>query len=256
MSEAAANATPLHLTGHSGMSIELNASGALRRFSRGDIALALFVGNEVEDGVGNIYLRLLGPEVKFTPLLGPSSPTGFWRHDSGDAVCGRGEWLGIRYSIALVLSKTAPAWFWHVRLENTHAVSRRLDLTYAQDLALAPYGAVRLNEFYVSQYLDHSALTHPEHGVVIASRQNQPADGRNPWSLIGSLRSGASFATDALQLHALASRAGAAPEGVARMKEAHPDVPIVTAAVDRCLNDHGYIVPGLGDAGDRMFGTK
>ncbi len=48
----------------------------------------------------------------------------------------------------------------------------------------------------------------------------------------------------------------AAPEGIARMKEAHPDVPIVTAAVDSHLNDNGYIVPGLGDAGDRMFGTK
>jgi len=48
----------------------------------------------------------------------------------------------------------------------------------------------------------------------------------------------------------------AAPEGVQRMKEAHPDVPIVTAAVDEKLNDHGYIVPGLGDAGDRMYGTK
>ncbi|AQS49352.1 MULTISPECIES: uracil phosphoribosyltransferase [Thioclava] len=48
----------------------------------------------------------------------------------------------------------------------------------------------------------------------------------------------------------------AAPEGVARMKEAHPDVPIVTAALDEKLNEHAYIVPGLGDAGDRMFGTK
>ena len=48
----------------------------------------------------------------------------------------------------------------------------------------------------------------------------------------------------------------AAPEGIARMKEAHPDVPIVTAAVDTRLNEVGYIVPGLGDAGDRMFGTK
>ena len=47
----------------------------------------------------------------------------------------------------------------------------------------------------------------------------------------------------------------AAPEGVARMREAHPDVPVVTAALDQRLNDHGYIVPGLGDAGDRMFGT-
>lgn len=48
----------------------------------------------------------------------------------------------------------------------------------------------------------------------------------------------------------------AAPEGIARMKEAHPDVTIVTAAVDEKLNEKGYIVPGLGDAGDRMFGTK
>ncbi len=48
----------------------------------------------------------------------------------------------------------------------------------------------------------------------------------------------------------------AAPEGVARMKEAHPDVPIVTASLDRQLNEKGYILPGLGDAGDRMFGTK
>ncbi|SFL34846.1 uracil phosphoribosyltransferase [Shimia haliotis] len=48
----------------------------------------------------------------------------------------------------------------------------------------------------------------------------------------------------------------AAPEGVARMKEAHPDVPIVTAALDERLNEKGYILPGLGDAGDRMFGTR
>ena len=48
----------------------------------------------------------------------------------------------------------------------------------------------------------------------------------------------------------------AAPEGVQRMKEAHPDVPIVTASIDSHLNDHGYIVPGLGDAGDRLYGTK
>ncbi len=48
----------------------------------------------------------------------------------------------------------------------------------------------------------------------------------------------------------------AAPEGVARMEEAHPDVPVVTAAVDQRLNEKGYILPGLGDAGDRMFGTR
>ena len=48
----------------------------------------------------------------------------------------------------------------------------------------------------------------------------------------------------------------AAPEGVAKLRTAHPDVSIWTASVDERLNHHGYIVPGLGDAGDRMFGTK
>ncbi|CAO4147347.1 uracil phosphoribosyltransferase [Methylorubrum aminovorans] len=48
----------------------------------------------------------------------------------------------------------------------------------------------------------------------------------------------------------------AAPEGIARFQEAHPDVPVWTAAIDSHLNDHGYIVPGLGDAGDRMYGTR
>ncbi len=47
----------------------------------------------------------------------------------------------------------------------------------------------------------------------------------------------------------------AAPEGVAALREAHPDVPILTAALDRQLDEHGYIRPGLGDAGDRIFGT-
>ncbi len=48
----------------------------------------------------------------------------------------------------------------------------------------------------------------------------------------------------------------AAPEGIARMEKNHPDVDIYTAAIDERLNSHGYIIPGLGDAGDRLFGTK
>lgn len=48
----------------------------------------------------------------------------------------------------------------------------------------------------------------------------------------------------------------AAPEGIQVVQKAHPDVDIFVASVDQCLNDHGYIVPGLGDAGDRLFGTK
>ncbi|MBS0408789.1 MAG: uracil phosphoribosyltransferase, partial [Proteobacteria bacterium] len=48
----------------------------------------------------------------------------------------------------------------------------------------------------------------------------------------------------------------AAPEGISKFRGHHPDVPIWTASIDQRLNDHGYIVPGLGDAGDRLYGTK
>lgn len=48
----------------------------------------------------------------------------------------------------------------------------------------------------------------------------------------------------------------AAPEGIRRVQDAHPDVPVYAAAVDERLNDHGYIIPGLGDAGDRLYGTR
>lgn len=48
----------------------------------------------------------------------------------------------------------------------------------------------------------------------------------------------------------------ASPEGLANFQEVHPDVPVYVAAIDRELNDHGYILPGIGDAGDRIFGTK
>jgi uracil phosphoribosyltransferase len=48
----------------------------------------------------------------------------------------------------------------------------------------------------------------------------------------------------------------AAPEGIKKVQEAHPDVDIYTASIDSHLNEHGYIVPGLGDAGDKIFGTK
>lgn len=48
----------------------------------------------------------------------------------------------------------------------------------------------------------------------------------------------------------------AAPEGIETVQKAHPDVDIFVCAIDKCLNEHGYIVPGLGDAGDRLFGTK
>jgi 1,2-beta-oligoglucan phosphorylase len=197
------------------MRAEINANGSVRRLDHGPISLALFPGNELEGGPANLYLRRHGAALEWLALLGPASPTRFDASPKSGALHGEGSWGAIHYRLALVLAADAAAWFWHLQLENHGAQTQTLDLTYAQDLALAPYGAVRMNEYYVSQYVDHTALAHPARGLVLCSRQNQAADGRNPWSLIGSLREGVAYATDALQLHGLASRAGRAVAGLA-----------------------------------------
>ncbi len=214
MAEASASQTSMRLSSRSGLRAEINANGSLRRLDCEAIALPLFVGNELEGGPANVYLRRHSRTIEWTPLLGPLSPTTFGIDPASGMLVGSGSWLGIDYSIALVLAQSAPAWFWHVRLENTHSTPQTIDLTYAQDVALAPYGAIRMNEYYVSQYIDHTPLQLPKHGSMVASRQNQAADGRHPWCLIGSLREGTSFATDALQFHGLATRAGKAPAGI------------------------------------------
>ena len=212
MTDSTTDYPVMRLTSGSGMRVELNANGSLRRFDCEAICLPLFVGNELEGGPANLFLRRHADRTDFIPLLGPDSPTRFRLDTSATRVLGTGSWRGINYSVALVLAASARAWFWHVRLES--ASSQSVDLTYAQDVALAPYGAIRLNEFYVSQYIDHTPLQLPGHGFVIASRQNQAADGRHPWCLIGSLSESVSYATDALQFQGLSVRAGAAPIGL------------------------------------------
>ncbi len=214
---------PVRLESPSGLTVQVNANGSIRRMDHGDIILNLFLGNELDGGPANLYLRRLGESVEAVPLLGPRSPAAVRCDSQGLTLAG--TWQGIRFTVSLVLAETAPAWFWHVALENTGDQAATLELIYAQDLALAHYGAVRLNEYYVSQYLDHTPLAHPERGWVLASRQNQSMGGRNPWCLIGSLGKGVSYATDALQVHGLATRAGQGPaalsEGLPGLRRQH-----------------------------------
>ncbi len=195
--------------------MQVNANGSIRRMTHGRILLNLFLGNEVEGGPANIYLRRLGDEAAAVPLLGPrsSSAVSAVRRANGSLTLS-GDWRGLRFKASMVLAESAPAWFWHVALENQSGKAETLDLIYVQDLALADYGEVRLNEYYVSQYVDHAPLSHPERGFVLASRQNQSIGGCNPWCVIGSLGRGVSFATDALQVHGLASRKGQAPTAI------------------------------------------
>ena len=200
---------PLRIASPSGISVEVNANGSIRRMDHGDIMLNLFLGNEADGGLANIHLRRLGDAVETIPLLGPGSPASYETDDRGLLSCGK--WGDLVFRLRLVLAESAAAWFWHVELENTGAVPVTCDLIHSQDIGLAHYGAVRLNEYYVSQYVDHSPLDHPQQGTAVASRQNQSMGGRCPWTVIGSLRRGVAYATDALQFHGLETRAGGKP---------------------------------------------
>lgn len=111
---------------------------------------------------------------------------------------------------------------------------------------------------HIGMYRDHESLQPIEYFVKlpsdIAERQLFVVD---PMLATGG---SAIMAIDALKLRGATTIKFvclvAAPEGVKALQEAHPDVDIYTAGLDEKLNEHGYIVPGLGDAGDRLFGTK
>ncbi len=200
---------PFRAASPSGISVELNSNGSVRRMDCGDIMLNLFLGNEAEGGPANLYLRRLGKTVESMPLIGPGSPAVYQTSECGMVACS--TWGDIAFRVQLVLAESAKAWFWHVELENTGAEAVTCELIHTQDIGIAHYGAARLNEFYVSQYVDHAPLDHADTGVAVASRQNQSMGGRCPWTVIGSLGKAAAWSTDALQFHGLATRAGDGP---------------------------------------------
>src|SRR5262249_20888400 len=111
MPEAAADPTCLQVQSRSGLHARFNANGALRRFDCGPICLPLFVGNELEGGPTNLYLRRHSRTLEWIPLLGPSSPTSFRVDPAGGMLVGSGSWLQINYTLALVLAESSPAWF-------------------------------------------------------------------------------------------------------------------------------------------------
>ncbi len=229
---------PARLESPSGLSVQVNANGSIKRIDYRDIMLNLFLGSEIEGGPANIYLRRREEgAIEATPLTGPRSPGKV--HVGTKGMTTRGHWRGIDFRVTLMLAQSVPAWFWHIRLLNTGTAAEQLDLIYTQDLALAHYGAVRLNEYYVSHYVDHAPLSHPQRGLMVASRQNLSMGGRHPWTLIGSLVHGESYATDALQFHGLATRAGHMPLGLSqglpgvRLQHEHSMVAIQGGAV--CL---------------------
>ncbi len=202
----------LVLTSPGGLCAAFHANGTLHRLDFGDTTVQLFAGHALEAAATALWLRRRqdGAVLDSLNLLSPASGAQ-WRLHAG-AWQARGRWGALRYAVRLVLHATAPVWSWHVDLHNAGDSAQTVDLVLLQDVALAPYGAVRINEYYVSQYLDHVPLDHPSRGTVLATRQNLAGPGqRHPWLLLGSLRHAVGYATDALQSIGLGWRSGEAP---------------------------------------------
>jgi uracil phosphoribosyltransferase len=111
---------------------------------------------------------------------------------------------------------------------------------------------------HIGLYRDHDTLQPVDYYFKVPSGQEQ----RDFFILDPMLATGGSAAAACTTLKKIGARSirllciVAAPEGVQKMLEVHPDVPVYAAALDRQLDAHGYILPGLGDAGDRLFGTR
>lgn len=111
---------------------------------------------------------------------------------------------------------------------------------------------------HIGLYRDHETLQPVDYYFKVPSAQEQ----RDFFILDPMLATGGSAAAACTTLKKAGARSlrllciVAAPEGVRKMLEAHPEVPVYAAALDRQLDAHGYILPGLGDAGDRLFGTR
>lgn len=195
-----------------GLRLALTPHGALRRIEWGALTLHQHPADAVEGGPAGLWLRRReGDRWQALPLIGPGAPLGW--HDDTDAqqASASGRWGELEIRLQLRLAADRAAWFWHLRVEQRGGAPVRLDLVAAQDVGLAGRAAIRLNEYYVSQYLDTTPLAHPRHGHVVAVRQNLAVQGHHPWAVFGSLRRAVGFATDALQFHGLGGRDGAPP---------------------------------------------
>ena len=217
---------PFVLRSASGLWVELLPHGGVRRLGCGDDVISLFVGQVCESPLHHLWLRVHPQPLAHSeagaqtptlqPLLGPGSQ-GRWVWSSPTRARFEGHnGADLQWQVELHLSDEVPTWFWHVRLHHCGSQTQPLhvELLHVQDVALCSYAAVRLNEYYVSQYIDFTPLPHAQHGPVLAARQNQPVAGRHPWMVVGSLRRATAWSTDALQSHGWAARGAKPPQGL------------------------------------------
>lgn len=167
--------------------------------------------NIVDGSLSNLYLRIhSNGSIQAVPLLGIHSSSTVRK--AGNRLVWEGTAENIEYQV--IFTPTAQgAWFWDVKLTGQEA---DVDLVYGQDVGIADIGAVRSNEAYLSQYIDHAVFEDQSKGYVVCSRQNQPQGGKFPYLQQGAITKAASFSTDGFQFFGLSYKETNQPESLSR----------------------------------------
>lgn len=194
----------ISITNSKGLSISFLRNGALSSISYKNLMINLFEGNPIDDSLNNIFVRIhIDSKIVSAPLLGPTSKSSVFK--SSNSIEFEGTFGAINYKCICMLADNENVWFWKVYLSNDSVVEVKVDLIYVQDIGIADKNAIKLNEAYTSQYIDHQPLKHSQLGYAIASRQNQLQTIENkkvfPWVLQGGLETITSYLTDGFDFY-------------------------------------------------------
>ncbi|MGO4268821.1 cellobiose phosphorylase, partial [Paenibacillus sp. TAF58] len=188
-------------------------SGDIRKITYNQTMINQLIANPIDGSMNNIYLRIhRESSISFVPLLGIRSTSRISRSDS--QISWKGHVEELEYEVIFTLTPQL-IWFWDVRV---HGHGADIDLVYGQDVGIADQGAVRSNEAYLSQYIDHSVFHDPVKGWVVCSRQNMPQQGQFPYLQQGSLTNAAEYSTDGFQFFGLSYKATNQPEALTKDK--------------------------------------
>ncbi|OED36234.1 hypothetical protein AB834_03160 [PVC group bacterium (ex Bugula neritina AB1)] len=191
-------------------------NGASSKIMAKDIMLNQVCGNPVDGNINNIYLRVYkGKDYLFSPLLGNTKKTTVTFSER--QACWKGSFEGISYECQLVIDQEKAAWQWEVSLSNNSSNEVEVDLIYAQDLGLSTEGAVRVNEAYSSQYIDHYVFE-DELGYTVASRQNQQTPQGHPLLVQGCLQKTVGYVTDGFDFYGLNYKKTGIPDALTSPK--------------------------------------
>jgi cellobiose phosphorylase len=186
-----------------GLAVQMLPNGGLHALRCNDIYINQVLGNPLEGGLGKVFLRKHGADsIESIQMIGPQSPSRYCVMDSGPAW--EGNWKGIHYCCRLLLDDNENIWFWRVDLDLEEGDAATVDAICVQDIGIASIGALRSNEAYTCQYIDHMPVSHAKYGSIVLSRQNQEqGDGVFPWVMQGCLQGTKSYLTDGFDFYGL-----------------------------------------------------